>query len=362
MKILATVAQGFSRWIDGVAATIVILLGRLATSRVVRLVEDESGEFVLYAQDQITASGLTGERIRIVEGRVIGSMSERMAITMKGSRVELILRPDRFLFCPVELPSRALEFLDGIVRAQIDRLTPWSASDAAFGWGKPVASEPDRITITVAATARNFLTPYVHAIARMSVQSVAVFTSSPEQESNAATIRVLEQWMRGRLDIGQVRRALIIVFAATGIAAGATVGASTIIISHLEARQEELASQIGRMRAAVGAAGDIASSSIATAQRMLERRKYDTPSSVIVLETLSQILPDHTYVSELRIEGNKLRLTGVTRDAPSLIGLIEQSPRFTRATFFAATTRSPSDSGERFHIEAQIQPLVPPHT
>jgi len=83
---------------------------------------------------------------------------------------------------------------------------------------------------------------------------------------------------------------------------------------------------------------------------------------VIVLEMLSQILPDHTYVTELRIEGNKLRLTGITRDAPSLIGLIEQSPRFTRATFFAPTTRSPSDSGERFHIEAQIQPLVSPRT
>ena len=39
---------------------------------------------------------------------------------------------------------------------------------------------------------------------------------------------------------------------------------------------------------------------------------------MIVLEVLSQILPDHTYVTEFRIEGDKLRLMGVTRDAPSL--------------------------------------------
>ena len=77
---------------------------------------------------------------------------------------------------------------------------------------------------------------------------------------------------------------------------------------------------------------------------------------MIVLEVLSQILPDHTYVTELRIEGDKMRLTGVTRDAPSLIRLIEQSLHFTRATFFAPTTRQPSDPGERFHIEAQIVP------
>ena len=95
----------------------------------------------------------------------------------------------------------------------------------------------------------------------------------------------------------------------------------------------------------------------ATPLRALERRKYQSPSSVIVLEVLSQILPDHTYVTELRIEGDKLRVIGVTRDAPELIRLMERSPNFTRATFFAPTTRGPSDPGERFHIEAQIEPV-----
>jgi hypothetical protein len=40
--------------------------------------------------------------------------------------------------------------------------------------------------------------------------------------------------------------------------------------------------------------------------------------------------------------------------------LIEQSAYFTRATFFAPTTRSPSQSGDNFHIEAQIQPVFAP--
>src|SRR5262249_17529527 len=92
------------------------------------------------------------------------------------------------------------------------------------------------------------------------------------------------------------------------------------------------------------------------------RRKHEVPSSVIVLEALSQILPDHTYVTELRITGDKMQVVGVTRDAPSLIRLIEQSKHFTRATFFAPTTRSPSDPGERFHIGAHIEPVYTPNT
>jgi general secretion pathway protein L len=80
---------------------------------------------------------------------------------------------------------------------------------------------------------------------------------------------------------------------------------------------------------------------------------------VIAIEGLSRILPDHTHLTELRVEGNKVRLIGTSADAPSLIGLIEKSGLFARATFIAPTTKLPSEAGERFHIEAIIEPLFP---
>jgi len=54
-----------------------------------------------------------------------------------------------------------------------------------------------------------------------------------------------------------------------------------------------------------------------------ERRKHETPSSVIVIEALSQvrriILSD-----ELRILGDKMQIVGVTKDAPALIASLNK--------------------------------------
>lgn len=346
MRISVAIAEGFSRWIGSVAGTAVGWLGRVASPRVVRLVETEDG--VLQKDGQSSSS--PSERIRIAEGLAPASL------VLSADRVELILRPDRFLFKPLELPARAAEFLDGIVRSQIDRLTPWVASDAAFGWSRPVDVGADRVVITVAATALTLIRPYVQAIAGMGAHSIAVFTALP----GTAAVQVWEERARGILDVERMRRALAIVAVAAGVAAVGAISAAVIVGGRIDARQGELARQIASVRAAAGASGDATLGSVAAAQRALAQRKQSSPSSVIVLETLSQILPDHTYVTELRIEGDKLRLIGITRDAPSLIGLIEQSATLARATFFAPTTRSPADPGERFHIEAHIQPLAPP--
>ena len=164
----------------------------------------------------------------------------------------------------------------------------------------------------------------------------------------------------GAANLSQLRRVLKILIGAAAIGAAAAVSAGILIGASLDAQEQDFRHQIASARAAAADPSAAPVGSVEAAHRILEQFKHETPSSVIALDTLSRILPDHTYVTELRIEDNKLRLTGITKDAPSLIGLIEKSGRFTRATFFAPTTQSASESSEHFHIEADIQPLVPP--
>lgn len=357
MKRWIELSQGFSRWIDLVADFVAAQVGRFASPRTLKLVELRNGEFEFHGLEKPDSSS-DMKAIRIVDGQIAGDVPKPLAATLRGSRIELTLTSDRFLFRPLELPGRAAEFLDGIVQAQIDRLTPWTPAEAAFGWSKPHQADPDRIVITVAATARALVAPYVQAIAKLGAQSIAVFTTSIGDPNAVDSIKVMEEKPVGFSDVGRIRHALIIILVTACATAAAALGGSAVARMNLDAQKNELEMRIAKFRAAAVASRKNAAGTFGAAQQTLESRKQSATPNVIILETLSQILPDSTYVTELRIENNKIQLVGVTHDAPSLISLMEQSGSFTDATFFAPTTHSPSDPGQRFHIEAHIQPTV----
>jgi general secretion pathway protein L len=345
MKLLQSIGAILNTWTGSVAAAIIAGFDRVVSPRVIRLVEDDNGGF---AVETAGKAENVPAHIAFADGAL---SAPNLAPLFRGSRVEIVLQPKRFLFRPLELPARAADFLDGIVRAQIDRLTPWSASEAVFGCSAPVESGADSITTVIAATTRKVAMTYVEAVSGFHPAAVAVCTDVAER--NAGRVKVFEQKARGHLDAAHLSRALLVVLGVAALGALLAVIAAAYVTDNLGTRESELARQISQRRAAIRAGiGGGDRSPLAA----LERRKYETPASVIVLDALTQVLPDHTYVTELHLAGNKLQIAGITRDAPSLIPLIEQSPHFTRATFYAPTTRSPSDPGERFHIEARVEP------
>ncbi|KJC56362.1 pilus assembly protein PilN [Bradyrhizobium sp. LTSPM299] len=344
MTMFSTIGATVSAWTGSVANAIIACVNRIVSPRVVRLVEADDGGFAVQVTGKIDN---LPSHIAYADGALT---APNLAALFRGRRVEIILQPKRFLFRPLELPARAADFIEGIVRAQIDRLTPWSAAEAVFGCTAPVAGGSDTISTMIAATTRKVATTYTQAVAAFHPSAVAVCTGV---EGQANPVKVFEQSARGHLDAARLSRVLQLVLGVVAVVAVLAIGVSAYVGSSLGAQEDELARQISTRRAAIRAGGDGGDRSPVAA---LERRKYETPASVIVLETLSRLLPDHTYVTELHLAGNKLQISGITTDAPSLIPLIEQSQHFTRATFYAPTTRAPSDPGERFHIEARVEP------
>jgi general secretion pathway protein L len=345
-------ADIFSHWIESVASTAYALLERFRSQRHVQVIEDADDTFTFHLAGGAKQAGIPDYRARLSDGALVGPLPARWRTAIRDARMEVVLRPARFLFRPLALPKRAAEFLDGIIRAQIDRLTPWSADEAVFHWSQPTDIANDQVEVTIAATARSAVEPYIRLAGELGAASIAI-SAAQDGSAASAAIKVFEQRSHADIALGRLHTLLAAIFLASAAAAGISSGLGAIVGGSLDTERDDLAQKISARRIGIMTGQDSAGGS---ARYLLEQRKRTTPSSVIVIEALSRILPDHTYVTELRIDGDKLQIVGMTRDAPSLIQLIEHSKHFMSATFFAPTTQTPGEAGERFHIEARIKP------
>jgi len=336
-------------WIAAVATALRFITARLRAQRRVLLVERDPDNFTARITSTQKGPILPGASFHLLHGRPEPALTAEWRAALRGSHVDILMRPDQVLFRAIDFPKQATDFLDGMIRAQIDRLTPWPASEVEFGTTPPVPIGGERIALTVAATSKQRIQPLLRMAADYGAASVSGLVDEPEAATEPIKLfeRALTGATGGAIDFARMLRLTLV---GTALAAAASLAISAYASSMLDAEQQELQHRISQRRAA------LRMSQPGSADTLLAKRKQTQPSSVMVLEEISRVLPDTTYVTELRVEGDKMQVIGLTQDAPSLIRLLEQSPQFARATFFAPTTRSQSDPGERFHIEAHITP------
>jgi general secretion pathway protein L len=341
----------FGQWIAAVAGVVDTVAGRIVRPRQIVLAEGDDDTFVAKAIAARNLPALPEVSFRLVKGRPHPALPTDWQTAFRGSRVEVQLQSAHVMFWPLDFPSQAGDFLEGMIRTQVDRLTPWTVNDAVYGWSAPASTANDRIAVNFAATSKLKIQPILQLAGALEVASVGVFVTAAASEGPADRIKLLDKSLRSAL--GQtvdVPRLLRIILLSAGLAAAASLLVTAYLGGSLQSEQEQLQRRISQRRAALRLDPNAGGSGLS----LLAKRKQATPSTVMVLEAISRVLPDNTYVTELRIEGDKVQVVGMTQDAPSLIRLMEQSPQFTRATFFAPTTRAQNDPGERFHIEAHI--------
>lgn len=353
---LSRITESVSRWIGMVAETVVRVVGRFRSARRVQFIEGDVDTFSIRRGETDAKIDSNVASVRLPAEDTSVALNSELAQLLQGSEVEIILRSDRFMTRPLELPKQASEFLDGIIRSQIDRLTPWRAADAVFGWSQPITAPDDRISLTVTATARTKIQPYVQALADLGANSTAVSVRPENGTQDISPIKVFAQGSQGAFGVARVRHWLMVILAAVSMTTAVAAVAAQFVGDSIEAETRDVNRRIAERRAALVKSRN-ATDGAPSELSALMRRKYENAARVIVLEALSQVLPDHTYITELRVEGDKVQIIGVTHEAPSLIRLMEESPHFMRATFFAPTTRSSGDPGERFHIEARVKPV-----
>lgn len=159
----------------------------------------------------------------------------------------------------------------------------------------------------------------------------------------------------------EVGRPLLIVLTSLALFFGLTWGVGTFM--HYRKESDAVNDEIKKRRPAVEALEKLQKQRDEYRKEMAElvQIRSGEISKVLVLEELTRLLPDATWIWNLKYNGKEMELSGFADSASDLIPLLDRSPLFEKVEFLAPVTKEMQMRGdgnkekERFKIKAKIE-------
>jgi general secretion pathway protein L len=283
----------------------------------------------------------------------LGEVPAEAAAAVKDSDVDIVLPAEELLIRTLDpLPSQSKPYLDGIVRHQLERLTPWRASDVLYSYQTaPAGTDDSRLVVTMAATTRALHQRRLEHLAGLQPRNLRLVYRAA-LEGKDVVIDVTGN--KGSVQREQhMRRVIGLSAAGLGLVSALAVVLLTLAWQRTESTLETAEREVADLRTKLAGSGPVVSLADRDVAAVFDRRQK-TPFAVLAVDALAQSLPDDTWLTEFRIAEGHLRMTGVSRSVSRLVPLLEASPNFAEATFFAPTTRLPNSQGDRFHLDAKL--------
>jgi general secretion pathway protein L len=134
--------------------------------------------------------------------------------------------------------------------------------------------------------------------------------------------------------------------------------AALIPIYHQERYLEDLRTRVDAARAAAMVSVQVQDRIDALQQQaaVLAGAKSDQPGTVELVEELTRLMPDGTWLNRLEIRDGEVRVQGLSGTASALVGVVESSQLFRDARFGSPITRDARTGQERFNVSAKLAP------
>ncbi|HEY5337642.1 MAG TPA: PilN domain-containing protein [Rhizomicrobium sp.] len=282
-------------------------------------------------------------------------ISRTVAHLELGTDIALILPADSFLHPRLTMPRARRGALASALRYEIERLSPIDPSNVYYDF---VADDAASDTSTIEMELRIVRKALVDdSVALCRTAGLAVCGIYADGDSRPLG------WRSFPIDRSALARTLARRFglAALGVLAllllmAVLVGAYIRGTSQMDALTDAVAdaglqaARVERLQQTID---------MTTADLTLPGRQKQAPLFVGVLAELTQILPDGTWLTELTMDGPKIRIQGASPAASDLIGLIDRSPRFANTQFEAPLVRDTAAKVDRFDLSFGVRGAKP---
>lgn len=277
----------------------------------------------------------------------------------KANQVLLRLPAEHGLRKLLSLPVATEAALANVLRFEMDRHTPFSSEQVYFGY-RVLKREADRqrLQVELQLVPRSYLDPLLQRFAGINVHPDVVTLAEPPGAPEAAWVNLLPAQRRGMRASWRNSRPMQWLLLALGV--------SALVLLPLYQREytaEQLQRELDSPKTLAEEAAAVRDElqALENGQRFLATQQARASEVLLLLDELTRLLPDHTWLTRFEIAADKVRLEGESAEASSLIGLLEQSQRLHNVSFTSPVTNNPRTQRDRFSLLAERrQPQAQP--
>lgn len=338
-------------------------LGFLVPEKIKRFVNEKQGVILIRPECNHL------EMVYILNGKVepiatlernesdMADVKALLASDERFAKADVVLRLTRqdAIQKELSLPVAAKENLAQVVSYELDRYTPFKPEQVYFAV-KPLtdAHEPGQINIMLVLTPRETLDALYDDIKALGLSpKFADYEGAPNDlEQDYGYYNLLPEQFREKtsknaalVHAALVSSVFVLLIAAMALPVWFEYRAVNILSNQLENIEKE-AKKIDASQSEIDA--------LIEESRRLVNVKSSAPSVVVMLNALSALIKDDTWLTYAQYSDGHLQIQGESPSASALIGVLEDSPMFNNVRFVSPVTQDKISGLERFQITADV--------
>lgn len=256
----------------------------------------------------------------------------------------------------VSLPLATEDRLADVLGYEMNRFTPYAQEDVYFDYrvaDRDTARQVVNVDIVV--TLRNTVDAILGRLLEYGIlpSKVTLQGVVGTVDHDLAMINLMPERSRRRT----ISKREIVPAALTATAVLLALVAVGYPLAQQWLRLQELDAEIAGLRTAAISAQDTMEEIAAAARQggFFAEKWASTPTKIQLLDEISRVVPDDTWLSQVQVKQDTVRIQGESEGASSLIGLLETSELLRDVRFSSPVTKNPRTSQDRFVIQAVIE-------
>lgn len=271
------------------------------------------------------------------------ALATALAATDADPGVVLRMAENDVLVLSTDLPERAMGRARDILSLEIESATPFAASEATFDYLVAAEADGGIRRVKTFVVKNSIVEQCVNDLAKAGVAINKVDVEGAE------AINLLPPHLKKKRGI-PLRRDYAVLLGALLLLVASIYHRQDLAIRDLEKKRTALFSETEGVRHAAAAA-NAAAANIASLESQLEAN----PSALYVMGALTTALGDDAWLTDLKISGREVAISGVASSASEVLAALESSPAFADAAFTSTVFTDQIGKGEtfsaKFHVE-----------